>query len=98
MLAPLSSPLSTSHYFQVPDLERKIDQLEEELNFLSSKKDLRRLESFITELSATVLHPQHYLLLIARRNYKYISQKQLISELAKCDTLQQETLKEGSVY
>ena len=91
------APLSTSHYFQVPDLERKIDQLEEELNFLSSKKDLRRLESFITELSATVLHPQHYLLLIARRNYKYISQKQLISELAKCDTLQQETLKEGSV-
>ena len=44
-----------------------------------------------------MLHPHHYLLLIARRNYKYISQKQLISELAKCDALQQETLKESSV-
>ena len=83
--------------FEVPDLERKIDQLEEELNFLSSKKDLRRLESFISELSSKVLHPQHYLLLIARRNYKYISQKQLIAELARCDALQQESLKEGSV-
>ena len=86
-----------SQYFQVPDLERKIDQLEEELNFLSSKKDLRRLENFIQELSSTVLHPHHYLLLIARRNYKYISQKQLISQLAKCDALQQESLKEVSV-
>ena len=90
-------PLSTSQYFQVPDLERKIDQLEEELNFLSSKKDLRRLERFIQELSSTVLHPHHYLLLIARRNYKYISQKQLISELAKCETLQQESLKAPSI-
>ena len=91
-------PCSKCDFFlEVPDLERKIDQLEEELNFLSSKKDLRRLESFIQELSSTLLHPHHYLLLIARRNYKYISQKQLISELAKCDSLQQESLKEGSV-
>ena len=98
MRAPGSRTFSfSSGYLQVPDLERKIDQLEEELNFLSSKKDLRRLENFIQELSATVLHPHHYLLLIARRNYKYISQKQLISELAKCESLQQESLKEDSV-
>ena len=43
---------------QVPDLERKIDQLEEDLNYLSARKDLRRLEDFITELSGAVLHPQ----------------------------------------
>ena len=51
---------------EVPDLERKIDQLEEELNYLSARKDLRRLERFISDLSGPVLHPQHYLLLIAR--------------------------------
>lgn len=50
----------------MPDLERKIDQLEEELNYLSTRKDLRRLERFIKDLSGPVLHPQHYLLLIAR--------------------------------
>ena len=79
----------------VPDLERKIDQLEEELNFLSAKKDLRKLENFITDLSSKVLHPHHYLLLIARRNYKYISQKQLISELARCDKMKQDQVKEA---
>ena len=42
----------------MPDLERKIDQLEEDLNYLSARKDLRRLEDFITELSGAVLHPQ----------------------------------------
>ena len=79
---------------EVPDLERKIDQLEEELNYLSTRKDLRRLESFIKDLSGPVLHPQHYLLLIARRNYKYISQKQLIAELARCEAGAQEAIKE----
>ena len=81
-------------YFKVPDLERKIDQLEEELNYLSTKKDLRKLEEFISDLSRTVLHPHHYLLLIARRNYKYISQRQLISQLSRCSALEQETVKE----
>ena len=75
-------------------MERKIDQLEEELNFLSSKKDLRKLENFITDLSAKVLHPHHYLLLIARRNYKYISQRQLISRLSRCTSQEQEQVKE----
>ena len=75
-------------------MERKIDQLEEELNFLSSKKDLRKLENFITDLSAKVLHPHHYLLLIARRNYKYISQRQLISRLSRCSSQEQEQVKE----
>ena len=75
-------------------MERKIDQLEEELNFLSSKKDLRKLENFITDLSAKVLHPHHYLLLIARRNYKYISQRHLISRLSRCSSQEQEQVKE----
>ena len=75
-------------------MERKIDQLEEELNYLSGKKDLKRLEEFISDLSSSVLHPHHYLLLIARRNYKYISQRQLISRLSKCSSQDQEEVKE----
>ena len=79
---------------QVPDLERKVDQLEEELNYLSSKRDLKRLESFIEEISGKVLHPHHYLMLIARRNYKYISHKMLISELARCSNNNKNKIKE----
>ena len=79
---------------QVPDLERKVDQLEEELNFLSSKRDLKRIEKFIDEISGKVLHPQHYLMLIARRNYKFISHKQMISELIKCNPEEREEIKE----
>ena len=33
---------------------------------LLSRKDLKRLEFFIKELQGAVLHPHHYLLLIAR--------------------------------
>ena len=79
---------------QVPDLERKVDQLEEELNYLSSKRDLKRLESFIEEISGKVLHPHHYLMLIARRNYKYISHKMLISELARSSNNNKNKIKE----
>ena len=75
-------------------MEGKIDQLEEELNFLSAKKDLKKLENFISDLSNKVLHPQHYLLLIARRNYKYISQRQLINQLSRCSSTEQDTVKE----
>jgi hypothetical protein len=59
-------------------LERKVDQLEEELNYLSAK------------ISGKVLHPQHYIMLIARRNYKYISNKMLISMLATCPSSKRE--------
>ena len=50
----------------MPDLERKIDQLEEELNYISAKRNVTQLERFIREMSDKILHPQHYLLLIAR--------------------------------
>ena len=56
--------------------------------------DLQRLEEFISDLSGSVLHPHHYLLLLARRNYKFISQKRLIGELAVCEPGQQDRLKE----
>ena len=79
---------------QVPDLERKVDQLEEDLNYLSSKRDLKRLELFIEEISGKVLHPHHYLMLIARRNYKYISHKMLITELARCSNNNKNKIKE----
>ena len=68
--------------------------MEEELNYLSSKRDLKRLESFIEEISGRVLHPHHYLILIARRNYKYISHKMLISELARCSNNNKNKIKE----
>ena len=61
---------------------------------MSAKKDLKRLEEFISDLSSSVLHPHHYLLLIARRNYKYISQRQLISKLSRCSAQEQEEVKE----
>jgi len=79
---------------EVPDLERKIDQMEEELNDLSAKKDLKRLEFFIKELQGAVLHPHHYLLLIARRNYQMICHKRLIIELSRCQPGEQEEVKE----
>jgi len=79
---------------EVPDLERKIDQMEEELNDLSAKKDLKRLEFFIKELQGAVLHPNHYLLLIARRNYQMICHKRLIIELSRCHAGEQEEVKE----
>ena len=68
--------------------------MEEELNYLSSKRDLKRLESFIGEISGKVLHPHHYLMLIARRNYKYISHKMLITELARCSNNNKNNIKE----
>ena len=80
---------------QVPDLERKVDQLEEELNYLSAKKDLNKLDVFIQEISGKVLHPQHYLMLIARRNYKILSHKMLIRKLTTCDTSMREELKDN---
>jgi len=79
---------------EVPDLERKIDQMEEELNDLSAKKDLKRLEFFVKELQGAVLHPNHYLLLIARRNYQMICHKRLIIELSRCRAGEQEEVKE----
>ena len=39
------------------------------LTDLLSRKDLKRLEFFIKELQGAVLHPHHYLLLIARSGY-----------------------------
>ena len=79
----------------MPDLERKVDQLEEELNFLSSKRDLKKMEVFIEDISGKVLHPHHYLMLIARRNYKYISHKMLISQLARCSASTRGEIKEN---
>ena len=75
-------------------MERKVDQLEEELNYLSAKKDLKRLDVFIQEISGKVLHPHHYLMLIARRNYKNISHKMLISKLATCNADKREEVKD----
>ena len=76
-------------------MERKVDQLEEELNYLSTKRDLKKLERFIDEISGPVLHPHHYLMLIARRNFRYISHKQLIKELILCPSENSEKIKEA---
>ena len=46
-------------------MERKVDQLEEELIYLSAK-DLKRIEVFIQEISGKVLHPHHCIVYNAR--------------------------------
>ncbi|XP_023346084.1 protein msta isoform X2 [Eurytemora carolleeae] len=69
-------------FLEVPDLELKIDQLEEDVNLLSSRRDTEKLRRFIDEVSGSILHPNHYLILLAERNLDYIIRKNLINKMA----------------
>ena len=61
-------------------------QIEDELAEISTRQDMKRIKEFILHYSGKILHPNHYLLLIAKRNYLFISRKQMIELLAKCDS------------
>ena len=63
-------------------VEAKIAYIEEELNDISALHDLKRLEDFIRHYTGSILHRNHYLVLLAKRNYLFISRKQLIDLLA----------------
>jgi len=74
-------------------VEAKIDTIEDELSAATSKRDLRALEDFVQHYSEKILHSNHYLLLLAKRNYLFISRKNLIDLMTKCNTEEQMELK-----
>ena len=74
-------------------VEAKIDTIEDELSVITSKRDLRALEDFVQHYSGKILHPNHYLLLLAKRNYLFISRKNLINLMTKCTNEEQMELK-----
>ena len=76
-------------------VEAKIDTIEDELSTITSKRDLRALEDFVQHYSGKILHPNHYLLLLAKRNYLFISRKNLLQRrLISTSTINSRTVKE----
>ena len=75
------------------DVEAKVDAIEDELSVATSKRDLKALENFVQHYSGSILHANHYLLLLAKRNYLFISRKNLIDLMAKCTPEEQNELK-----
>ena len=54
---------------------------------------MKLLEDFVHHYSGAILHPNHYLLLLAKRNYIFISRKNLIELMTKCTLEEQQDLK-----
>ena len=75
------------------EAEAKVDAIEDELSVATSKRDLKALENFVQHYSGKILHSNHYLLMLAKRNYLYISRKNLIDLMAKCSLEEQADLK-----
>jgi hypothetical protein len=68
-------------------------RIEEELTEISSTKNLTAIENFVNHYSSGILHPNHYLILLAKRNYLFISRKELIELMAKCSVDEQAMLR-----
>ena len=64
------------------DVERKIDMVEEELSDASIKHNPAKLTELVEHFSDTVLHPNHYLLMLAKRNYICLVKKAQIEKIA----------------
>ena len=84
---------SCDFFMNSMDAEAKVDTIEDELSAATTKRDLKALENFVQHYSGTILHPNHYLLLLAKRNFLYISRKNLIDLLTKCPVEEQQELK-----
>ena len=84
---------SCDFFMNSVDVEAKVDTIEDELSEATTKRDLRSLENFVQHYSGTILHPNHYLLLLAKRNYLFISRKNLIDLMTKCSLEEQNELK-----
>ena len=56
------------------------------------KGDLDGLQDFVTRNAGSVLHENHFLVLIAKRNYLFISRKRLVELLASCDREERQAL------
>ena len=60
---------------------------------ISSMRSLSAIENFINHYSNGILHPNHYLILLAKRNYLFISRKELIELMARCSVDEQVILR-----
>ena len=69
----------------VEDVERKIDMVEEELSDATSRQNPDKLTELIDHFSDSVLHPNHYLLMLAKRNYICLVKKARIKQLASAE-------------
>ena len=63
-------------------MERKIDIVEEELSDATARHNTEKLTELIDHFSDSVLHPNHYLLMLAKRNFICLVKKKRIQELA----------------
>ena len=84
---------SCDFFLSCTDVEAKIDVIEDELSIATNKRDLKLLEDFVRHYSGQILHPNHYLLLLAKRNYIFISRKNLIELMTQCTLEEQQELK-----
>merc|ERR1719264_1215982 len=64
-------------------IEQKIDTIEDELSDISARGSLRKLDDFIDCYSGRVLHPNHYLIMLAKRNFLLIGRKKEVNRLAE---------------
>ena len=62
-----------------------MDGIEDELSEVTIKHDTDRLTELIEHFSEAVLHPNHYLLMRAKRNYVCLLKKERIRQLAGGD-------------
>ena len=84
---------SCDFFLSATDAEAKVDAIEDELSLATTKRDLKALETFVQYYSGKILHSNHYLLMLAKRNYLYISRKNLIDLMTKCSVEEQAELK-----
>lgn len=78
-------------------VEKLVDEIEEELEFINSSGDFEEYSGFIKYYSTTLLHKNHYLIMTAARNliqwYTYrsgdISDQELREKLDLCRQLDQ---------
>ena len=62
-------------------VEHKVDSIEEELSAVSARGSLKKLEDFIECYSGRVLHRNHYLVLLAKRNLLLVGRKKEVGRL-----------------
>ena len=77
---------SCSHCDFTLDVEvvaRKVDGIQDEISEITMKHDTKLIEKFVEDYSNTILHPNHYLLLLAKRNHLFLCRKTMIQQIAK---------------
>ena len=67
----------------VEDVVRKVDGIEDEITEITVKHDITSIQKFVEHYSQTILHPNHYLLLLAKRNHMFLCRKMMIQLIAR---------------